>query len=165
MKNTYLLPFLCLMITSTQNFAQTQKAGSVSDVKFIEGSWKADWGDRTIDAVWSAPANESIVGYVRVMKEGKVVLYELFAFERTAQGLSALVRHFDPGLIAREEKEKPDHYKFLEAGKSWALFEKEGDSMRVKYDKRSENEFAIVIGKLKDGAWVFEDFWKFSRVK
>lgn len=165
MKNIYLLLCLCLIISSAESFAQTGKSGSVSDVGFIEGSWKADWGDRTVDAVWSAPAGESIVGYVRVMKAGKVVLYEVFAFEQTAQGLAALVRHFDPGLIAREEKEKPDHYKFLEAGNGWALFEKQGDSMRVKYEQRSQDQFAIVIGKLKDGEWVFEDFWKFSRVK
>lgn len=164
MKNTILLLSLSF-IASLPAFAQTEPAGSVSDVNFIEGSWKADWSGRSIDAVWSRAAGESIVGYVRVIKEGKVVLYELFAFEQTPQGLAALVRHFGPGLIAREEKEKPDHYSFLEAGNGWALFEKQGDSVRVKYEKRSQNEFAIVIGKPKDGEWIFEDFWEFSRVK
>jgi hypothetical protein len=147
-------------------YAQAQaKKGSISDVGFIDGSWKALANDRSIDAVWSAPAGENIVGYVRVMRDGKVALYELFAFEQTEQGLVALVRHFGPGLIAREEKEKPNLYTFLEAGDGWALFEKQGEATRVRYDKRSADQFAIVIGKQEGAEWVFKVFWVFNRVK
>ena len=145
--------------------ASAQGSGSISDVRFIEGSWRADWGDRSIDAVWSSPAGENIVGYVRVMKENKVVLYELFAFEQTGQGLVALVRHFGSGLVAREEKETPNLYTFLEAGNGWAVFKREGEETRVKYERRSADEFAIVIGKPENGQWVFKDFWVFKRVK
>ena len=165
MKQSMLLFSLCLLMTLPQAFAQTQAKGSISDVRFIEGSWKAAWGDRSVDAVWSAPSGQSIVGFVRVIKEGKVTLYELFAFEQTEEGVVVVVRHFSPGLIAREEKETPDRYTFMEAGNGRALFQKQGADVRVRYEKRSENEFAIVIGKPKDGEWVFEDFWKFSRVK
>ncbi|MEX1241114.1 MAG: DUF6265 family protein [Cyclobacteriaceae bacterium] len=166
MKRSYLLLCLCLLLSLPQAFSQTRaKTGSISDIRFIEGSWKALAGDRSIDAVWSAPAGENMVGYVRVMREGKVHLYELFAFEQTEEGLVAVVRHFSPGLIAREEKEKPDRYTFMEAGDSHALFQKQGQDVRVRYEKRSDNEFAIVIGKPEEGIWVFKDFWKFSRVK
>lgn len=165
MKRSHVLLCLCLLTMLPQAFAQAQAKGSVSDLRFIEGSWKAVWGDRSIDATWSAPAGENIVGYVRVMRDNKVVLYELFAFEQTDGGLVALVRHFGPGLIAREEKETPDHYNFLEAGNGWAMFEKRGEATRVRYEKRSNNGFAIVIGKQQDGEWVFKDFWVFSRVK
>src|SRR5687768_5859856 len=166
MKLSYLPFYLCLIAIVTDAFAQTnKKTGSISDVGFIVGSWKAVAGDRSIDAVWSSPNGENIVGYVRVMKEGKVVLYELFAFEQTEQGLVALVRHFGPGLVSWEEKENPNHYDFLEAGNGQALFEKQGEATRVRYEKRSNDEFAIVVGKQQDGAWVFKDFWKFSRVK
>lgn len=156
---------LCILSSLPQALSQTRaKAGSISDVRFIEGSWKALAGDRSIDAVWSAPAGENMVGYVRVMRDGKVMLYELFAFEQTEEGLVVMVRHFTPGLIAREEKEKPDRYQFMEAGDSHALFQKEGQDVRVRYEKRSDNEFAIVIGRPEEGNWVFKDFWKFSRV-
>jgi hypothetical protein len=100
-----------------------------------------------------------------MMKEGKVTLYELFAFEQSAEGLVAIVRHFAPGLVAREEKETPNRYNFLEAGNGWALFEKQGEATRVRYEKRSADEFAIVVGKQEGGQWVFKDFWKFNRVK
>jgi hypothetical protein len=142
-----------------------ENSGSVSAVRFIEGSWKAMAQDRSIDAVWSAPVGESMVGYVRVMKDGKPTLYELFAFEQSEQGLVALVRHFKPGLVAMEEKDQPDHYTFLEAKEGRAWFEKKGGETRVLYDRRSKDEFAIVIGK-KDGVeWLYKDFWVFTRVK
>jgi hypothetical protein len=165
MKQSMLLFSLCVLITFPQALAQTQSKGSISDVRFIEGSWKAAWGDRSVDAVWSAPSAETMVGFVRVVREGKVTLYELFAFEQTAQGFAALVRHFNPGLIAREEKETPDRYNFLEAGDGWALFEKQGDPTRVRYERRSQNGFAIVVGKQEEGKWVFKDFWVFERVR
>lgn len=166
MKPSYLLLILFVITGLQQAFSQTQgKTGSISDVRFIEGSWRATAADRSIDAVWSQPAGDNIVGYVRVMKEGTVVLYELFAFEQSPEGFMAIVRHFDPGLVAREEKEKPDRYNFLEAGDGWALFEKQGDAVRVRYERRSADAFAIVVGRQQEGAWVFKDFWKFDRVK
>jgi hypothetical protein len=165
MKQSMLLFSLCLLMTLPQAFAQTQAKGSISDVRFIEGSWKAAWGDRSVDAVWSAPSGESIVGFVRVIKDGKVTLYELFAFEQTEEGVVVVVRHFSPGLIAREEKETPDRYNFVEAGDGWALFEKQGEAMRVRYERRSQNGFAIVIGRQEEGKWVFKDFWVFERVR
>lgn len=162
MKSSHLLLCICIM---TAMPAWAQDPSSVSAVDFIKGSWKATWGDRTIDAVWSSPAAENIVGYVRVTKDNKVVLYELFAFEKAEEGVVALVRHFGPGLVAREEKETPNLYRFLEAGDGWALFEREGEETRVKYEKRTDDGFAIVIGKPENGEWVYKDFWVFTRAK
>ena len=163
MRKSYCLLWICFLSSILPAFAQG--AGSISDVRFIQGSWKANWGDRTVDAVWSSTAGENIVGYVRVIKDNKVVLYELFAFEQTAEGLVALVRHFGPGLVAREEKDTPNLYRFLEAGNGWAVFKREGEETRVKYERRSDDEFAIVIGKPESGEWAFKDFWVFKRTK
>src|SRR3989337_3036649 len=92
----YLFLSLSCLLTSFLPHARAQSKqspGTISDIRFIEGSWKAVAGDRSIDAVWSAPVGENMVGYVRVMKDGQIALYELFAFEKTDQGLVALVRH------------------------------------------------------------------------
>ena len=43
-------------------------------------------------------------------ESGQVSLYEPFAFIQTEAGLVALVRHFSPGMVAREEKETPSRY-------------------------------------------------------
>jgi hypothetical protein len=171
-KNKFIHLAFVLLLTCLLNSAlpdaraqSKQNTGTISDVRFIEGSWKAVTADRSIDAVWSAPMGDNMVGYVRVMKDGQVSLYELFAFEKTEQGLVAHVRHFRPGLIAAEEKDTPNRYRFLEASKGRAYFEKQGEETRVLYEKRSEDQFAIVVGKKESGEWVYKDFWVFSRVK
>ena len=156
---------LFLMVILSHHAQSQSKQGSISDIRFIEGSWKAKAEDRAIDAVWSVPMGENMVGYVRVMKDGVVTLYELFAFEKGEAGLVALVKHFKPGLIGVEEKEKPDHYDFLEASNGRAVFVKEGGAVRVLYEKRSADQFAIVIGKMEADNWVYKDFWVFNRVK
>lgn len=167
MKQLNFLLLLCLLTTLIpETCAQTQQqGGSLSDISFIEGHWKATTEDRSVEAVWSAPAGDNIVGFVRMMKDGKATLYEMFAFEQTEEGLVALVKHFKPGLIGLEEKDKSDRYYFLEAGDGRAIFEKQGENVRVLYEKRADDKFAIVLGKPQEGEWVYKDFWQFSRVK
>ena len=157
---------IVLFLFAVSHYATGQVSkGSISDVSFLEGRWQATPADRTVDASWSATGGNTIVGYVRVLKEGKIALYELFAFEETPDGLVVLVKHFKPGLVGVEEKDKADHYRFLESGQGRALFEKTSEPVRVLYEKRGDHQFAIVIGKPENGNWIFKDFWVFSRMK
>ena len=167
MKQIYFLSLL-LFLTHLQPeaFAQNKPgAGSLADIAFIEGHWKNRDNGKIVEAVWSAPEGDNIVGFIRMMNDGKATLYELFAFEQTEQGPVALVKHFKPGLIGLEEKDQADRYNFLEAGKDRAVFEKQGESLRVLYEKRAGDKFAIALGKPQEGKWVYEDLWEFSRVK
>lgn len=159
--------FILLLCLSTsllsKGYAQVEReAGSLSDIDFIEGRWKATAKDKTIYGTWSAPEGNSRVGYVRIIQDEKVTLYEFFAFEQTEKGLVALVKHFRPGLIGLEEKDQSDRYHFLEAGDDRIVFEKEGEKVRVLYEKRSDEQFAIAIGRPQGNEWVFEDFWVFE---
>ncbi|MBC7921778.1 MAG: hypothetical protein H7Z75_11915 [Ferruginibacter sp.] len=168
MKNRASLLFLLLLSATLLPTARAQtspKAGSLADVGFIEGHWKATTKDNRLEAVWSAPDGDNLVGFIRMMKDGKATLYELFAFEQTPQGPVALVKHFKPGLIGLEDKEKPDRYTFLEASKGRAIFEKQGEPLRVLYEKRADDQFVIALGKSQEGKWVFKDLFEFSRVK
>lgn len=149
-----------------ETYAQTaQKTGSLTDISFIEGHWKANREGTTIEANWTAPEGDNIVGYMRMMKDNKATLYELFVFEQTPQGLVVLVKHFKPGLIGIEEKEKSDRYHFVEASKGRMIVEKQGEPTRVLYEKRAEDQFVIALGKQQDGKWEFKDLFVFNRMK
>jgi hypothetical protein len=167
MKRFNLLLLLCFFATLLpEAYAQSgPKAGSLSDVSFIEGHWKGSANGNSLEAVWSVPEGDNMVGFIRMMKDGKATLYELFAFEQTQQGPVALVKHFKPGLIGVEEKEKSDRYNFVEAGKDRAIFEKQGEDLRVLYEKRSDDQFVIALGRPQEGKWVFKDLFVFNRVK
>ncbi len=166
MRHCFLL-WLCIFMTLLpEAYGQAPtNSGSLSDISFIAGHWKATPQGSTVEALWSAPAGDNMVGVIRMMKEGKATLYEMFAFEETQQGLVALVKHFQPGLVGLEEKDQSDRYHFLQAEKGSAIFEKQGEEVRILYEKRSEDQFAIVIGKPQEGEWVYQDFWVFNRVK
>jgi hypothetical protein len=166
-RTSFLFSFLFLLTLGFQlnGFSQQAGRGSVADVAFIEGHWKATSGDRTIEGVWLAPEGENILGFMRMMRNGKASLYEMLAYEQTANGLISLVKHFQPGLIGVEEKDKQDRYRFVEASKDRAIFEKEGESLRILYEKRSADQFVIARGNLKDGNWVFVDLFVFNREK
>jgi hypothetical protein len=147
-----------------RTFAQTAK-GSFSDISFVEGHWRATTaGGQNIEAVWLSPEPDNMVGFMRMMRSDKVDLYEILAYEYTDNVLVSMVKHFKPGLIGQEEKDKQDRYAFVEAGKDRAVFQKEGGDMRVLYEKRGANQFAIAIGNPKEGKYTYNDLFVFNRV-
>ena len=117
-----------------------------------------------IEACWIAPVGDNLTGFMRMMKDNKVTMYEMLIFEQTEQGPIVLVKHFKPGLIGQEEKDKSDRYKFIEAGKGKAIFEKEDGSIRIIYEK-VDDQFAIQRGIQKEGNWAFDDLFVFNRVR
>ena len=168
MKRTSIL-FLFFLLAGIFTGAQAQtqpKGGSVADVSFISGHWQATQPDgRTIEGVWLPQNGGNILGFMRMMKGGKADLYEILAYEQSEQGLVSLVKHFKPGLVGTEEKDKQDRYNFIEASKGRAIFEKEGEALRILYEKRADNQFVIARGNQQDGKWVFKDLFVFNRVK
>ena len=147
--------------------AQTKaQTGSLGVMQFIEGHWKAIQPDGlTVEGTWLAPEGDNMLGMMRMMKDGKATMYEMLAYEPSEKGLVSLVKHFKPGLIGMEEKEKQDRYNFLEATKDRAYFEKDGGDLRILYEKRSPDQFAIMRGNQENGQWVYKDLFLFNRVK
>ena len=164
MKATGLILFF--LVTALVTHAQpTTKSGSLSDVSFMEGRWLGTFNGGPIEAAWIAPVGDNLTGFMRMMKDNKVTMYEMLIFEQTERGPVVLVKHFDPGLIGREEKDKSDRYRFIEASKNRALFEKEDGSIRIIYELRSPNQLVIQRGQPKDNNWDFKDLFVFNRVK
>lgn len=150
--------------TSYSVSAQTTPTGSLKDISFLDGRWKGSYNGGSIEASWTAPEGDNIVGFIRMVKDGKATLYELFAFEQTEKGPVAHVKHFKPGMISLEEKEVSDTYNFIEAKKNQALFEKDDISVRIIYEKRSQNQVVIRRGKLENNKWEFIDLFVFNRI-
>lgn len=144
--------------------AQAQTKGSLKDVSFLEGHWKGTYNGGPIEASWTAPEGNNIMGYIRMIKDDKPALYEVFAFEETEKGPVAMVKHFKPGLIAVEEKEVSDRYNFIETKKNQTLFEKDDASVRIIYERRTPTELVIQRGKKENDKWAFVDLFVFKKV-
>ena len=165
--------FLQLLVLSLFSFsasqAQTTKTGTLNDISFLNGRWKGTFNGGPIEASWTAPEGNNIAGFIRMIKDDKPALYELFAFEQTEKGPVAHVKHFKPGMIALEEKEVSDTYNFIEAKKNQALFEKDDISVRIIYELRKQNQLVIQKGTMEQGTgsvpkWTFVDLFIFKRI-
>lgn len=160
---TYVFVFLFCGLFAGTTLAQSK--GSFSDLAFIEGHWKAVMPDgQTIEGVWLAPEGDNILGFMRMMRGGKADLYEILAYEQSDKGLVSMVKHFKPGLMGVEDKDKQDRYVFVEAGKGRAVFQKEADALRILYEKRSASQFVIARGNLEDGKYVYKDLFVFNKI-
>ncbi|MBE9461642.1 DUF6265 family protein [Dyadobacter subterraneus] len=147
------------------NAQSTSKTGSLADLAFTEGKWIANVQDRTIEATWLPAKGDNIVGFFRMTNGGKPTIFELLVYEQTEQGPVSLVKHFASGLIGQEEIDKPVKHKWIESGTGRVVFEKEGDPVRVLYEKRSADNFVISLGKPQDGKWIYTSLFDFKRVK
>ena len=157
------------LIAVLESHAQTPKTGSLNDISFLDGRWKGTYNGGPIEASWTAPEGNNIAGFIRMIKDDKPSLYELFAFEQTEKGPVAHVKHFKPGMIALEEKDVSDTYNFIEAKKNQALFEKDDASVRIIYELRTQTQLVIQRGKLEEASgsvpkWTFVDLFIFKRI-
>lgn len=157
---SFLFVFIFIQFSNAQS-----KTGSLADLAFTEGKWIANVQDRTIEATWLAPKGDNIVGFFRMMNGGKPTIFELLVYEQTGQGPVSLVKHFASGLIGQEEIDKPVKHKWIESGAGKVVFEKEGDAVRVLYERKSADQFVIYLGKPQDGKWIYTSLFDFKRVK
>jgi len=126
----------------------------IKDLAFISGTWKttSEWGD--MEEYWSKPAGNCMMCVYRCVKDGKVVFYEMIIIEQTPSGPVMKLRHFNPGLIAWEEKEKPYEYPlmFLETDK--ARFERPDKKTYITFHRTSQKTLRVILeSQDKDGKW------------
>lgn len=77
----------------------------LSDFAWLEGRWRADWGPRIAEQVWTAPKAGMMLGDFRVIENDKVLVVELFTLVEKTGGISFYVRHFTPELVPWEKSE------------------------------------------------------------
>ena len=161
----FLFTFLAFGLFLNQSASAQASKATLNDVAFMHGHWQGTFNGGPIEAFWAKPAGDNLTGFIRMMKDDKVTMYEMLIFEQTENGPVVLVKHFKPGLIAVEEKEVSDRYRFIEAKKDWALFEKQDGSIRIIYEKRGPNQMVLQRGRQENGNWTFADLFVFNTVK
>ncbi len=82
---------------------------NVSELSFMSGNWKAIGGTgenkHIYQEFWSQVEVNSIMGIFQLIREGKVVVYELLQIISENNLICMRLRHFDQNLIPWEEKD------------------------------------------------------------
>jgi hypothetical protein len=133
-------------------------AGTLADLAFMTGCWKAThWGGE-MEECWSSPSGDAMAAMFRFIKDGKVQFYEFIAIEQTPDGLYLRLKHFNRGLIGWEEKEKSIGGPLTALEKNKATFD------WLTFERRSD-DLLVVSLRMKKGDVVTNEVMRFTRIK
>ena len=157
MKKLVYISFVFVMVCSVSYGQVPQK--NIADLKFMAGKWltHSAWGD--MENNWSEPIGNSMMSAYRCVKDGKVIFYEFSVIEQLDSGPVMKLRHFSPGLIGWEEKDKPYEYPltFLEPDK--ARFERPDKKTALTYHRTGPETMQMIVERQdQDGRWIEDVF-------
>jgi hypothetical protein len=119
-------------------------------VAWIAGHWVDDSEGNLSEEIWAAPAGDSMMGMWRYVAGGKVRIHELLTITDEGGGPVFRLRHFDPRLVAREEKDKPLVLKLVALKDGEAAFEGPGQptgTVRLTYRRTSPDALSVTLDK------------------
>src|SRR5579863_6202246 len=127
--------------------AQTFKA-DIKDLSFMTGTWGQhhEWGD--MEEFWGPPMGNNMICSYRCVKAGKVLFYEFVVIEQSDSVPVMILRHFNPGSVAREEKDKPERYPLVSMNGDNAVFA--SPAVRLTYRKIDAIHMDILLEENKD---------------
>jgi hypothetical protein len=95
----------------------------IGDVAWLHGYWAGEGMGGYSEEFWTPPRNGVMLGVLRIMKpEGAPNFYEIMAIEEHEQSLVLVVKHFHPGWVGWEEKDKALRLRLRRIAESEAVF-------------------------------------------
>jgi Domain of unknown function (DUF6265) len=152
------------IVSSGQVNSANLASVKLTDLSFISGLWRTDWGSGLGEENWSTSSGDSMVGTFRFVKTGKARFYELMLIEQTAEGPMLRLKHFNPGLIGWEEKAQVYSYPLIEYQPRLAVFERPDKKSRLTFRRTSKTTLSVILDQTAEGKQNSEEF-KFKLVK
>jgi hypothetical protein len=123
----------------------------LADLAWFEGHWRDESGGTLSEEIWTAPAGDSLLGMWRLAQDGKVRIFELLAIKAEDGKLVIRLRHFDPKLVAREEKAQPIVWPLVRSGPREVVFEGPEASgkgtVRLTYRRPDDDTLVAILEK------------------
>jgi hypothetical protein len=155
-----LLAMLVAMLTlASMANAQDTVIKNIKDLGFMSGKWstKGEWGD--MEENWSQPMGNCMMCSYRCVKDGKVVFYEFIVIEQQAAGPVMKLRHFSPGNIGWEEKDKPYDYPLTYLDENVARFERPDKKTSLTFQRVDQSKLKVILERQdKEGKWLQDEF-------
>ena len=94
----------------------------VADLAWLAGTWTGEGLGGTIDETWSRPEGGSMVGYFRLVKDGKPVFYEILTLLEIDTTVEMRLKHVNPDMTGWEEKNGFVTFQLVKHDESGAYF-------------------------------------------
>ena len=78
--------------------------GRITQAAWLAGQWQGEGLGGSAEEAWSAAAGGSMVGYFRLVKDGKPVFYEIMTILEVEGSLELRLKHVNPDMTGWEEK-------------------------------------------------------------
>ncbi|HXB56450.1 MAG TPA: DUF6265 family protein [Vicinamibacteria bacterium] len=139
---------LALLAPTVRADQEAAPPTSLADLAWIAGRWVDSSPGSLSEEVWTAPSGDSMMGMWRFVSDGRTRIFELLTITTGEGGLELRLRHFDPLLVAREDKERPVVLKLVRRGDREAAFEgrEYAGTVRITY-RRTEDGLAVTLEK------------------
>ncbi|HKD16585.1 MAG TPA: DUF6265 family protein [Thermoanaerobaculia bacterium] len=124
---------------------------ALQDLSWLAGRWIDDTGGNLSEETWSAPSGDAMLGMWRYVVEGKARVYEILRLSAEDGTLVLRLRHFDPALVAMEDKATPYVLKLVSTDPRQLVFE--GSEVgapgvvRLTYARPSDDVLAVTLEK------------------
>lgn len=99
-----------------------RSAARVADLAWLEGRWSGEGLGGRIEEAWSAPDGGTMVGYFRLVKDGKPVFYEILTLLEADGGVEMRLKHVNPDMTGWEEKDGFVTFKLVKHDATGAYF-------------------------------------------
>lgn len=146
--------FLCLPSIGQEVMFADSTCKSVSmkinKMGWLEGNWKSKGKKISIQESWTRNGAHSMMCVASIYESNSIILFEICTITEENGSLILRIRHFDAGLQAWEEKDKPLEKQLIKAAKNRIYFdgytfEKTGkDQMTLFIQSKPENEMLTI---------------------
>lgn len=147
---------LALLVFTSLPLAAAVPA-SLKDFAFLAGHWHGEMSNGAIDEIWLRAEGDSMYSLFRMVSGGKTRFTEFQALEQRGATVVLLLRHFNPGLIAREDKDAPQVWDVEELSANRALFHQQGTNTLLEYARKGD-ELRVTLIQERDGKQVKSPF-------
>ncbi len=97
---------IIFLLFSIGAVAQTEKKlePKLENISWISGNWTAEAFGGIAEENWSEPNGDSMMASFRVIRDGKVMFYEIEIIRQLEDSLVLQLKHFNNDLVGWEEK-------------------------------------------------------------
>jgi hypothetical protein len=135
----------------TSTTSPARPAATVAQLAWIAGHWVDDSGGALSEEIWTAPSGDSMIGMWRYVAQGRLQIFELLSItDDDGAGPVFRLRHFDPRMVAREEKDKALTLKLVGFKDGEAAFEGPGQptgTVRLTYRQPAADRLNVTLDR------------------
>jgi hypothetical protein len=121
-------------------------AAVLNNLSWLVGHWQGEAFGGICEEVWTPATAGSMVGTFKLIKDDKVIFYEIETISADSAGFSLKLKHFNADLTGWEEKEEVIRFPLISASEDEIKFK------GLSYRKVSDDSIRITLDiKDKDG--------------